>query len=117
MREAPSIQVVNELVKAGAIVYAYDPIAVGNAKKMLGESLGYVEKIEEAIENAHAALILTEWDEIKNVDLSIFKSMKTPLVIDGRNCFELKEVNRYPVEYHSIGRSALYPTKHEFSVY
>ena len=105
MREAPSIFIVNELIKAGAIVYAYDPIAVENAKKMLGDATVYTEDIEKAIENAHAALILTDWDEIKDVDLAIFKSMEQPLIIDGRNCFELARTHQ--IEYHSIGRPVL----------
>lgn len=105
MREAPSILIVNELIKAGAIVYAYDPIAVENAKKMLDDATVYTEDIENAIENAHAALILTDWDEIKDVDLAIFKSMEQPLIIDGRNCFELARTHQ--IEYHSIGRPVL----------
>ena len=105
MREAPSIFIINELVRTGAIVYAYDPIAVENARKMLNNGVLYTEDIVKAIENAHAALILTDWDEIKSVDLTIFKSMEQPLIIDGRNCFELNHAHQ--IEYHSIGRPVL----------
>lgn len=113
MREAPSVFIVNELATLGAKVYAYDPIAEENAKKVLDSSVVYVGKIDEALEEADAVLILTEWDEIRNLDISIFKTMKYPLIIDGRNCFELSVIDNYPIEYHSIGRSVLYPTKSE----
>jgi UDPglucose 6-dehydrogenase len=113
MREAPSIFIVNELVKAGANVYAYDPIAVENSKKWLDGSTIYVEKIEQAIDNADAAFILTEWDDIKNVDLTIFKSMKTPLIFDGRNSFSLNEIEGFGYEYISIGRMELKPHHHQ----
>ncbi|MGN7476665.1 UDP-glucose dehydrogenase family protein [Solibacillus silvestris] len=104
MREAPSIQIINELVKSGAIVYAYDPIAMGNAKNILGDTLVYMEDIGEAIENAAAVLILTEWDEIKNVDLTIFHSMDTPIILDGRNCFNVNDMEKHNFDYFSIGR-------------
>ena len=86
MREAPSVMIANELVKAGAHVYAYDPIAIENAKKTLMLPL-LCRKYEQAIEQADAALIVTEWNEIKNIDLTIFNTMNYPLIIDGRNCF------------------------------
>lgn len=109
MREAPSVFIVNELVKLGAKVYAYDPIAEENAKKVLDSSVIYVKKIESAIEEADVTLILTEWDEIWNMDLSIFKSMKKPRIIDGRNCFSIGEMEQLNYEYYSIGRKSIMP--------
>lgn len=113
MREAPSIFISNELVKAGAIVYAYDPIAIDNAKQILDSSIQFVYSIEKAIEGADAALILTEWDEIKNIDFNLMSSMKHPLLIDGRNCIKIKDLNSYQIEYHSIGRSIVNSLKSE----
>ncbi|WNB92686.1 UDP-glucose/GDP-mannose dehydrogenase family protein [Bacillus sp. NEB1478] len=105
MREAPSIVVSDSLIKMGATVLAYDPIATKNAKKELNSKVIYTDCIENALENADVAFILTEWDEIKNIDLSLFgKLMKTPIVFDGRNCFALENVMKHSVEYHSIGR-------------
>lgn len=104
MREAASIVITENLVKAGANVVAYDPIAVGNAENILSNEVHYMENVEEAVKNSDATLILTEWDEIKNVDLAVFKTMKYPLVIDGRNCFSLEEMREYHIEYHSVGR-------------
>jgi UDPglucose 6-dehydrogenase len=111
MREAPSIFIVNELVKAGANVYAYDPIAVENAKNWLDDATVYVENIEQAVQNAAAALILTDWQEIVNMDIAIFNRMQKAIVMDGRNCFSLDAIAAYPIEYHSIGRTILYPIK------
>ena len=104
MRESASIRVTEELIKQGAQVIAYDPIAMENAKSILNPLVGYADSIEEAIADSEAALILTDWDEIKNIELSLFKTMKKPLVIDGRNCFSLEAVESNGIEYHSIGR-------------
>ncbi|KAA0958666.1 UDP-glucose dehydrogenase family protein [Planococcus kocurii] len=104
LRESASIFVTTELIKQGAEVVAYDPIAMTNAKSILNPLVQYAVSIEEAIENSDAALILTDWDEFKNVDLAVFKKMKKPLVIDGRNCFSVKEMKRSGIDYHSIGR-------------
>lgn len=109
MREAPSIPIINELIKAGARIYAYDPIAEENARKFLDPSVHYVEKIEGAIEQADAVLILTELDEILNINLSIFYRMNYPLIIDGRNCFEINQLEKFQYEYYSIGRNTLKP--------
>lgn len=104
MRESASIRVTEELIKQGAQVIAYDPIAMGNAKSILNPLVEYADSIEEAIADSEAALILTDWDEIKNIELALFKTMKKPLVIDGRNCFSLEAVESNGIEYHSIGR-------------
>ncbi|WP_106496253.1 UDP-glucose dehydrogenase family protein [Lentibacillus sp. Marseille-P4043] len=104
MREAASIVITEELVKHGAEVIAYDPIAMDNAKQILNSEVQYAENVEEAIKGADAALILTEWDEIKNIDLNLFDTMNYPLVIDGRNCFALDTMKDYRVEYYSVGR-------------
>lgn len=106
LRESASILVTEELIKQGAEVVAYDPIAMDNAKSILNTSIQYADSIAEAIENSDAALILTDWDEIKNVELTVFNKMKTPLVIDGRNCFLVEDMEMHGIEYRSIGRPA-----------
>lgn len=116
IREAPAVMIANELVKAGAHVYAYDPIAIENAKKILDPSIIYVKNIEQAIEKADAALIVTEWSEIKNMDLNLFYKMYYPLIIDGRNCFPVDVIGKYPFEYHSIGRPIVQPKTINFTV-
>lgn len=104
MRESASILITEELIKQGAEVVAYDPIAMDNAKSVLNPLVKYADSIEEAVDNSDAALILTDWDEIKNVELTIFNKMKRPLVIDGRNCFALEVMEKNGIDYHSIGR-------------
>ncbi|WP_226581140.1 UDP-glucose dehydrogenase family protein [Halobacillus litoralis] len=104
MREAASIVVTNRLIEEGAEVTAYDPIAVKNAKHILSSEITYSDNIKEAVEGSDATLILTEWNDIKSIDLSLFSTMNYPLVIDGRNCFALDEMRKHKVEYHSVGR-------------
>lgn len=108
MREAASVLVIDELIKQGADVVAYDPVATENAKIILAPSVMYANSVEGAIEGSDAALIVTEWDEIKHIDLNIFKKMKRPLIIDGRNCFQLDSAKMHSIEYHSIGRPTVF---------
>ncbi|WP_347548744.1 UDP-glucose/GDP-mannose dehydrogenase family protein [Pseudalkalibacillus hwajinpoensis] len=108
MREAASIPIARSLVEAGAKVVAYDPIAIPNAKGFLPEEVVFKETIEEALIDTDAVFILTEWAEIKEIDLSTFQRlMKSPVVIDGRNCYSLHEVSRFPIHYISIGRPTI----------
>lgn len=109
MREAASIIVSKELIAEGAEVVAYDPVAVENAKKVLPQEVVFTESIEDALENADMAFILTEWAQIKELDLNIYvQKMKQPIIFDGRNCYSLNEVQKYTIEYHSIGRKSIY---------
>ena len=107
MREAPSLLVVKDLIAHGAEVFAYDPIAMENAKTLMPPQVIYVNSVMGAIESCDAVLILTEWEEIKLMDVSLFHKMKNPLVIDGRNCFSLELMRESDIEYHSIGRPSI----------
>jgi UDPglucose 6-dehydrogenase len=108
MREAASIVIAEQLVKEGATVVAYDPIAIENAKKFIGDKITYVETIELALREADVAFIVTEWEQIKNLPLDTFeKLMKEPIVFDGRNCYDLEEVKKHSIEYYSIGRPSI----------
>lgn len=106
LREAASIDNVELLLKQGANIYAYDPVASENFKKRFKDAnITYVEKPEEALENANVCFIFTEWGEIKEVKPDTYKKlMKTPLVYDGRNLYDIKEMKENGVEYYSIGR-------------
>ena len=105
MREAASIPIAQTLVDEGAKVVAFDPVAIANAKAFLPEAVGFKETVQEALLGAEAALIVTEWDEIKSLDLDEYvKTMRTPVVIDGRNCYKLEEVSQYDLYYCSMGR-------------
>ncbi|MED0656427.1 UDP-glucose/GDP-mannose dehydrogenase family protein [Anoxybacillus ayderensis] len=108
MREAASLVIARELVAEQAVVVAYDPIAINKAKAVLPKEVIYASHVEEALKDADAAMILTEWDEFRHLDLSIYvKQMKTPIIFDGRNCYALEDVKKYAIEYYSIGRKPM----------
>ena len=93
MREAPSIKIAQTLTELGATVIAYDPIAINNAKKILGHSIHYADSALEAVKEVDALFLVTEWDEFKQLDLAqITKLMKQPIIFDGRNSFGLDKV-------------------------
>jgi UDPglucose 6-dehydrogenase len=108
MRDAPSIVISDHLVNSGATVYGYDPVAIHNAKKILPKEVIYTSTIEEAVENADAVFILTEWKEVLEMDLTkVSRLMKESIIFDGRNCYELDVIERLDIEYHSIGRKSV----------
>lgn len=112
MREAASIVIAEELVKEGAFVVAYDPIAIENAKRIIGDKITYTNSVETALNDADIAFIVTEWEEIKNLPLEMFeKLMKTPIIFDGRNCYDLREMEKYDLDYYSIGRPSIIKSK------
>ncbi|WP_328588900.1 UDP-glucose dehydrogenase family protein [Niallia nealsonii] len=110
MREAPSIPMAKQLVELGAEVIAYDPKAVHNAKKILGSTIKYADSIDEAFLHADAIFIVTEWGEITNMDIgNLLKTAKSPIVFDGRNCFDEKKIKACDsIEYYSIGKPVLF---------
>lgn len=105
MREAASITLSKQLIDAGAEVIAYDPIAIENAKKVIPAEVKYASSTEEAIKDIDAVFIVTEWDEFKDLDLVTLKdSMDKPVIFDGRNCFDLKQMKELGIDYYSVGR-------------
>lgn len=111
LREAPSIENVLLLVEHGAEVYAYDPVGKENFKRRYVEgengkgSIKYVDNIQEALKEANVCFIFTEWGEIKAIKPAEYKNlMRTSLVYDGRNIYNVEEMKEAGVEYYSIGR-------------
>ena len=106
LREAPSIDNVELLLKNNANnIYAYDPVGEDNFKKKYPTQIHYVSTPEEALKGANICFIFTEWNEIKVIKPETYKKlMKTPLVYDGRNIYDLKEMKDEGIEYYSIGR-------------
>ena len=106
LREAPSIDNVELLLKNNANnIYAYDPVGEDNFKKKYPTQIHYVSTPEEALKGSNICFIFTEWNEIKAVKPEIYKKlMKTPLVYDGRNIYDVKEMKDEGIEYYSIGR-------------
>ncbi|MBK5508071.1 UDPglucose 6-dehydrogenase [Bacillus sp. RC55] len=108
MREAASIVIANDLVELGAKVVAYDPIAIENAKRILPDEVQYVSSVEAAVENADIALIVTEWNDIKEFPIEKYiELMKQPIIFDGRNCHGLEYVKKFNIDYYSVGRPAI----------
>lgn len=108
MREAASISISKLLLSKGASVKGYDPIAKETARKVLPQEVNIVDSIEEALQSADMVFILTEWDEIKNIDFNLITThVKEKIVFDGRNCFDLNEMAKTDIEYHSIGRPSV----------
>lgn len=110
MREAPSIAIAHEMHELGADLVAYDPVAAHKAARELPKQVFFAQTIEEAIKDADAVCILTEWADIQTFPLSAYKGwMRHPLIFDGRNCHTLEAAELAGVEYHSIGRRPVSP--------
>lgn len=108
LREAPSIPNVRRLLDEGAEIVAYDPVGIENFKRIYPTEIKYVNSVEAALEDADMTFIFTEWEEIKNLDIKEYKNlMKTPIIFDGRNCYNLEAVNNENIDYYSIGREEI----------
>ena len=104
MREAPSLVIIQKLIEAGAEVIAYDPVAVEEAKRRIGEDITYAKDQYEALIDAEALLLVTEWREFRFPNFTVMKKlMNKPLIFDGRNVYEPEEIYRQGFEYFSIG--------------
>jgi UDPglucose 6-dehydrogenase len=109
MRDSPSLAIVPALVAAGACVRAYDPEGMAEAKKLLPGAT-FCAGAWEAMEGAHAVVIVTEWNEFRALDLARLKAtLRTPTVIDLRNIYKPEEMAAAGLHYHSIGRAAAAP--------
>ena len=107
MREASSRVLINELIKAGASITAYDPVAMDEGKRIFkGEKhLTFADTQEEALKNADALIIVTEWTEFRSPDFALIKSsLKSPIIFDGRNLYDPKDVRALGFNYYPIGR-------------
>ncbi|GMU89654.1 MAG: UDP-glucose 6-dehydrogenase [Chlorobiota bacterium] len=108
MREAPSVTVIEMLLEAGASVRAYDPVASENARFYLQERITYCNDKYEALPDVDALVIFTEWGEFKKPDFANMKNkMAAHTIFDGRNLYELKEMEAEGFNYYSIGRKVI----------
>jgi UDPglucose 6-dehydrogenase len=104
MREAPSLSIVKNLLEAGAIVKAYDPVAMEEAKHHFGDSITYFEDQYETLIDADALAILTEWPEFKYPNFRIIsKLLNSPAIFDGRNIYDKDEMTKNGFNYFCIG--------------
>jgi UDPglucose 6-dehydrogenase len=112
IREAPSLYIIEELLKGGATVTAYDPEAMKNVQGVLGDKIGYSTNQYDALKSADALIIATEWNEFRTPDfIKIVSSMKRKVIFDGRNLFDANAVRELGFYYESIGRPNLNKNK------
>lgn len=108
LREAPSLVNIPLMLEDGANVKAWDPVGVVNFKKLFPTEVSYFNTIEETIKGADVCFIFTEWNEVKDFDLSKYSIlMNTPIILDGRNCYDLDIANQANILYDSIGRETV----------
>jgi UDPglucose 6-dehydrogenase len=104
MREAPSLVIIENLLKAGANVKAFDPVAMHEAKKMIGEQITYCKDLNSTLIDAEALIVATEWPEFRSPNFEVMaKLMKSKIIFDGRNIYDIEEMKELGFTYHCIG--------------
>lgn len=104
MREAPSLIVIDKLVKSGADVIVYDPVAMNECRRRIGDKVEYAKDMYDAVIDADALALLTEWKEFRLPSWSVIhKAMKGNIVVDGRNIYDPDELSEAGFQYHCIG--------------
>ena len=106
MREAPSLVIINDLIQAGAKIRVYDPVAIEEAKRILGtNSINYGQSSYEIVEGSDALILVTEWHQFRNPDFDRIKHMlKSPVIFDGRNQYDPEITRQKGFTYYGIGR-------------
>jgi UDPglucose 6-dehydrogenase len=111
IREAPALTIIDELLAAGAVVTAYDPEAMNNVKALIGDKINYAEHQYEALADADALVIATEWSEFRTPDFNnIISLLKNKVIFDGRNLFDLDKMEELGFHYESVGRRTVAPS-------
>jgi len=109
IREAPALYIIDALIKEGARVSVFDPEAMNNVKKLLGDKIEYTESQYATLTNADALIIATEWNEFRTPDFSkIATSLKNKVIFDGRNLFDLAAMRELGFYYQSVGRAVVF---------
>jgi UDPglucose 6-dehydrogenase len=105
IREAPALQIMDELLEMGAVISVYDPEAMPHVKSMYGDKIHFASDMYEALEQADALALITEWNVFRSPDFKKMKSlMKQALIFDGRNVFEHQKMREMGFHYVSMGR-------------
>jgi UDPglucose 6-dehydrogenase len=108
IREAPALYIIEELLKEGAKITAFDPEGMPNVQKLMGDKIGYATNRYDALEEADALLIVTEWPVFRTPDFEFMKEkLKVPVIFDGRNLYDLERMKDYGFYYNSIGRKVV----------
>jgi UDPglucose 6-dehydrogenase len=108
IREAPALYLIETLLANGAIVKAFDPEAMPNVKALFGDKVQFAQNQYDAIADADALVIVTEWSEFRNPDFNKIKStLKSPIIFDGRNVYALEKMKELGFHYQSMGRGTI----------
>jgi UDPglucose 6-dehydrogenase len=111
IREAPSLYMIDALLKEGATLSVFDPEAMNNVKALVGDKINYAENQYEALKNADALIIATEWNEFRTPNfLKIVTTLRNKVIFDGRNLFDLVAIRELGFYYESIGRAPSIPS-------
>ena len=104
MRDAPSIDIIQNLIKEGAKIRAFDPVAIENAKKIMPD-VKYCKETYETIKDCDALVFMTEWNQFRSLNMEKIKSlMKQPIIFDLRNIYNPSKMKQYGFVYSSVGR-------------
>ena len=105
LREAPSLTLIDALLEEGVTICAHDPAALDHARELLGNRIDYAETNYEALAGADALVVVTDWNEYRHPDFRRVKStLRQPVIVDGRNLYDVEKMRELGVRYHSIGR-------------
>ncbi len=105
MREAPSLVIVDELLKRGASICGYDPVAMDEAKRILDYKIEYADDMYAALKGADALVVVTEWQEFKVPKFTFIENnLKSKVIFDGRNIYNPVQMKEFGYKYYSIGR-------------
>jgi UDPglucose 6-dehydrogenase len=105
MREAPSLVLIQQLLEAGASVVAHDPVAMHETERRIGRTIDYAETGYAALEGADALVVVTDWNEYRHPDFARMKqTLRTPLIVDGRNLYDARKMRALGFTYESVGR-------------
>jgi UDPglucose 6-dehydrogenase len=105
MREAPALSIIAALLDAGVTISAHDPAAMDHARSLLGNRIDFAETNYEALVGADALLVVTDWMEYRHPDFErVKRTLRQPVIIDGRNLYDVEKMRELGVRYHSIGR-------------
>ena len=105
MREAPSLTLIDELLEEGVSICAHDPAAIEHARVLLGNRIDFAETNYEALVGADALVVVTDWNEYRHPDFErVKRTLRQPVIVDGRNLYDVEKMRELGVRYHSIGR-------------
>lgn len=105
MREAPSLTLIDALLEEGVSICAHDPAATGHARVLLGNRIDFAETNYEALVGADALVVVTDWNEYRHPDFErVKRTLRQPVIVDGRNLYDVEKMRELGVRYHSIGR-------------